>query len=254
MDTVSNEEIFTPPAPEPLDTEPQPLSFGAKLWNIYVDPRKTFASVRSNHEWLILWLLVAAISIAAFIPVRGIIKQAQIQAVEEQLDKNQNIPAERRQEILDRVATQFDNPLYMLFVPAAQIIGLVVVAGILLFIGNIIFGGTASYLRMLNAYAWTGMIVIVGSLVTVPLIAAKGSMDVSIGLGVLAGPDTGPFLKKILTSFELFGLWQVWLSSVAVSVIAGVDSKKALYGVGTAWLVWVLIQGGLSTLGFNIGM
>ena len=201
----------------------------------------------------ILWLLVAAISIGAFMPIRGVVKKAQMQQVEERLDQNPNIPAEQRQAILDRVAEQFENPLYMLFVPAAQLVALIVVSGILLFIGNIILGGTGGYLRMLNAYAWSGMIVILGSLVTVPLIAAKGSMDVSIGLGVLAGPDTGPFLKKILSSFELFGLWQVWLSSVAVSVIANVDAKKALWSVGVAWLIWVLVQGGLATLGISFG-
>lgn len=233
--------------------EPEPLGFGAKLWNLYVDPRKTFASIRNNHEWVILWLLVSVISIAAYLPMKDIVRQSQISAVEERLDQNPQMSEEQRAEILNRMEEQFDNPIYLVFVPISQILMIVIVAGVLLFIGNILLGGTAGYLKMLNAYAWTMMLVIPGSIVTVPLVMAKGSMDVSIGLGVLAGAETGPFLKKLLSSFELFGLWQVWLSSVAVSVIANVDGRKALYSVGAAWLVWVIIQAGLATLGISFG-
>jgi hypothetical protein len=71
---------------------------------------------------------------------------------------------------------------------------------------------------------------------------------------VLTSPDTGAFAKKVLTSFELFGLWQVWLSSVAVSVLAKAHVGKSLAAVFVAWFVWVLVQGGLATLGMNLGM
>lgn len=232
---------------------PEPLGFGAKLWNLFVDPRKTFQSVRANHEWVIVWLLVSVISIGAYLPIKSIVKESQIAQVEERLDQNQQMSEEKKAEVLSGMEEQFENPVYLLFVPISQILMIVIVAGVLLFIGNILLGGTASYLKMLNAYAWTMMIVIPGSIVTVPLIMAKGSMDVSIGLGVLASAETGPFVKKILSSFELFGLWQVWLSSVAVSVIANVDSRKALYSVGAVWFVWVLIQAGLATLGISFG-
>ena len=48
--------------------EAPPMSFGAKLWNLYVDPRKTFASVRRNHEWVILWILVSVIAVGSYLP------------------------------------------------------------------------------------------------------------------------------------------------------------------------------------------
>ena len=76
----------------------------------------------------------------------------------------------------------------------------------------------------------------------------------ALGLGVLATDTTGPFLKKFLTSFELFGLWQVWLSSVAVSVLGKAPVGKSFVAVFIAWLVWVLAQSGLATIGFNLGM
>jgi hypothetical protein len=82
---------------------------------------------------------------------------------------------------------------------------------------------------------------------------AKGSMDVSLGLGVLASAETGGFLKQLLSSFELFGLWQVWLSSVVVSVVANVNSGKALWAVFGVWFVWVLAQSGLALLGVQLG-
>ncbi len=236
----------------PINEEPQ-LGFFGKLWNLFVDPRKTFASIKPNHEWVILWVVVAAISICAYMPIKDVVKQSQIERVTEQLKANPQVTETQRAEILEKMESQFENPLYLLFVPATQLVVLAVVAGILLFLGNILLGGNCSYLKMLNAYAWTMMIVIPGSIVTVPMVMAKGSMDVSIGLGVLTSADTGPFIKKLISSFELFALWQVWLSSVAVSVLARVPGKKALVAVFVAWLVWVVVQGGLATLGVQFG-
>lgn len=237
-----------------LASEPaQKLGFAEKFWNLFVDPRKLFESINGGHEWVILWLIISVVSIAGYYPIKDIIKAGQMAAVEENLSKNQAITPEQRQEFLDGIEERFENPIYLLYVPAAQIVVLLFVAAILLFVANILLGGNTGYLRMLNAYAWTGMLAILGTLVVVPLVMAKGSMDVSLGLGVLAGPDTGPFMKKVLTSFELFGLWQVWLSSVAVSVLGKAPAGKSFAAVISIWLVWVIIQGGMSTLGINFG-
>ncbi|MEW5701938.1 MAG: YIP1 family protein [Candidatus Zixiibacteriota bacterium] len=248
---------MTAPTPAPSAPQDEPsaeLGFVGKLWNLYVNPRQTFAAVGRNHAWIILWLVVAAVSIAAYMPIKPIVQKDQIARVEEQLNRNPQMSAEQRQEILDRVRSQFDNPLYLLFVPVTQLIVVVIVAGILLFIGNILLGGNTSYLKILNAYAWTMMVAIPASIVTVPLAMAKGSMDVSLGLGALTSPETGAFIKTLLSSFEVFALWQVWLSSLAVSVLAGVESGKAFASVFTAWVIWVLIKSGLAMLGLSFGM
>lgn len=246
-----NEGITRGQAPESATTAPV-LSFGTRLWKLFFDPRKTFGGIRANHEWIILWLLTAAISIGAYLPIKSIVVDTQMAQVVEQLDKT-DLPEERREEILESVEGRFENPLYLLFVPGSQLILLLFVSGFLLFIGNILLGGTTSYLKMLNAYAWTMLVVIPGSLITVPLVMAKGSMDVSIGLGVLTSPETGAFVTQFLSSFELFGLWQVWLSSVAVAVLAGVETGKAFWAVFGTWLVWVLAQSGLATIGVKFG-
>lgn len=237
-----------------LDSQPvHKMGFAEKFRNLFVDPRKLFESINGGHEWVVLWLIISVVSIAGYYPIKDIVKTGQMAAVEENLAKNQAITPEQRQEILDGMEENFENPIYLLFVPVSQIVVLLFVAAILLFVANILLGGNTGYLRMLNAYAWTGMLAILGTLVVVPLVMAKGSMDVSLGLGVLAGPDTGPFVKKVLTSFELFGLWQVWLSSVAVSVLGKAPGGKSFAAVFTIWFIWVIIQGGLSTLGINFG-
>lgn len=230
------------------------LSFFAKLWNLYVNPRRLFAAIGGGHEWVILWLIIGVVSIAGYYPIRPIVKATQMEQVEKQLANNPGLTAEQRQEVLDGMAANFDNPLFMLLAPVFQLIALVFVAAVLLFIANILLGGNVRFLPMLNAYAWTGMLTILGTLVVVPLVAAKGSMDVSLGLGVLTSPDTNPFIKKVLSSFELFGLWQVWLSSLAVSILGPAPMSKSMTAVFSVWFVWVLIQGGLATLGINLGM
>jgi hypothetical protein len=38
-----------------------------------------------------------------------------------------------------------------------------------------------------------------------------------------------------------------------VSVLAKVPSKKAFVAVFISWLIWVVVQGGLATIGFQFG-
>ena len=118
-------------------------------------------------------------------PIKDYVRQDQVQKMEEYLDNRPQIQPEQRAEILESVNARFDNPLNLLWVPVGYIIRLFIVAGVLLFLGNIILGGSIGFLKMLNAYAWTLMIAIPSGLVTIPLVLAKGSMDVSLGLGVL---------------------------------------------------------------------
>lgn len=251
---MMSETLPTVDPATPTHDAPEKLGFGAKLWNVFVDPRKTFASIGDGHEWIALWLIIAAVALGGYYPIKDIVKASQIEQVEKQLEANPGVTPEQRQEIVDNVVEGFENPVWMLLTPVFQLIAMVCVAAILLFIANIILGGNTKFIPMLNAYAWTGMLTILGTLVVVPLVMAKGSMDVSLGLGVLTSDGTGPFLKKVMTSFELFGLWQVWLSSVAVSVLGKAPMGKSFAVVFVTWFVWVLVQGGLATIGVNFGM
>ncbi len=238
----------------PTGNSPKRDGFLTKLWNLFVDPRRTFENVGNGHEWIVLWLIISAVALAGYYPIKDIVKESQIAQVQKQLDSNPGLSAEQKQEILDGMAENFENPVWMLLTPAFMLIALFFVAAVLLFIANIILGGNTRFLPMLNAYAWTGMLTIIGTLVVVPLVMAKGSMDVSLGLGVLATNETGPFMKKFLSLFELFGLWQVWLSSVAVSVLGKAPAGKSFAAVFVCWFIWVLAQSGLATIGVNFGM
>jgi hypothetical protein len=252
MMTETTSEVGMAATPGPVGAAPQ-MSFPAKLWNLFFDPRKTFASVGRTHEWLILGILVSAISIGGYMPIKSIVKESQMTRTKEALVER-GLPEEQQAEILSGMEDNFDNPTYLLFVPVSIFAAMFIVAGVLLFVGNILLGGDLKYLRTLNAYAWTAMIVIPVTLVTVPLVMAKGSMDVSLGLGVLTSPDTGAFMRKLLSSFEIFALWQLWLSSVAVSVMANVKTGRAFGAIFVFWFIWVLAQSGLATLGINFSM
>jgi hypothetical protein len=249
MNTDEGSLLATEP---PVSDGPQ-MGFGAKLWNLFVDPRRTFASVGRNHEWIVLWALVSVIAIGTYLPIKPIVRQDQIKNIEERLNENPQVTPEQRQEIVERVENQFDNPLFLLFVPVSHLVMLFVVSGILLFIGNILLGGSIGFQKMLNAYAWTMMIAIPAGIVTVPMVLAKGSLDVSLGLGVLTSADTGAFVKSLLSSVEIFAVWQVWLSAVAVSVLAPAKTNKAFWSIASAWLIWIIAKAGLATLGIQFG-
>ena len=229
------------------------LGFGAKLWSLFVDPRKTFQGVRRNHEWVILWLLVGAISIGGYLPIKDIYKHDQLERAEERLSQMTQLTPEQQEQALSDAEARFENPAFLLIGPVFILLAMVIVAAVLMFLGNIVLGGNTSFLLMLNAFGWIMLIALPEVILKVPLVIAKGSSDVSLGLGVLTGPETTGFLKTFLSSFEVFAIWQVTLSSIALSVLADVDTKKAFWAVFITWMIWVVVKSGLAAIGLDFG-
>jgi len=246
-----DEQVSTP---EPAVPEAPSMGMVARFIAVFTDPRKAFASLRKNYEWLVALLIVTVFAMGSYQFTKPLVVQDQLAAIEERLDQNPNIPEERKEEILESVAERFENPVWQFLTPVFLLVALVIGAAVLLFLGNIIMGGQASFLAVMNMFALSWLIVIPETIVKVPLMLSKGSTKVHTSLALLVSSDqANSFLGTLLGKFDLFGLWQLVLVIVGMSVLARCSVSKSAWAVGITWFVWVLIQGGLASLGINLG-
>lgn len=244
-----DEQVVTPEAEVP---QPPQIGMLSRFIAVFFDPRKAFASVRKNYEWLVVILIVFALSFGGFQLTKPIMIEAQVSAIEERL-ANANIPEEQKQEILDSIVERMSNPLMQLLGPVFMVIILVIGSGILLFLGNIILGGQTKFLSVMNMFALTWLISIPETIVKLPLMISKGSAQVHTSLALLLPADqANTFLGTLLGKFDLFGLWMLGLVILGMSVLTKASVAKCAWAVGIAWFIWVLIQAGLGSLGINL--
>lgn len=204
-----------------------------RVLGIFTSPRAVFASLRERPRILGALLIVVGVSLAATLLILDVIAQDQAAAIE----SRPGMTAEQIEAAM-KVA-RVSIPV------AAVVMNLVMgllIAGLYLFLANILLGGSTTYRKMLAAVFHISLVSIPSAIVRVPLILAKGTAQVSLGPAALL-PTEGDkgFLYHLLSQFDLFNLWMIGLSIIGVSVVAGVPMKKSAVALCVMWAVLFLI-------------
>lgn len=106
------------------------------------------------------------------------------------------------------------------------------------FIGRVFLKTRFPFLKALEVVGLTGIILLLGIVVTGLLIAATGDATAHPSLSLLAGklnPSHG--LRKVLDLFNLFHLWTTAVLAVGLSRLTGVTFKEAAFWVFGYWLL-----------------
>jgi hypothetical protein len=110
-------------------------------------------------------------------------------------------------------------------------------------------GGRIGFRKMLAYYSYASVITVVGSLIKVPLILAKGSMDVRISAAAFA-PSVSLHdpLGAFLNWFDVFSIWMLVALTIGYGVLAGFKTKKSALIVFGLWGVVVALSVGATAL------
>jgi hypothetical protein len=107
---------------------------------------------------------------------------------------------------------------------------------------------TEGYKKMMAAVAHVSLIGILSSIIRVPLILAKGTSDVTLSpAAFLPVEQHTTFFYHLLSQLDIFAIWMLGLSALAISVIAGVPTRKATTAVVILWIVLMPIFALLQT-------
>ena len=228
-----------------VQPEEKPMGGASKVFNLFFEPRKVFQSLSIKPTWIVPFIIVALLGMGFFYFTYPYIMDQQVQRIQD----NDKIPQQAKENIIEKLKEQNHPPLWQLGIaPAGTLVSFVVIAAILFFVFNVLLGGDSSFRRVFSLYSYSSLVAIPSMVIKFPLIMARGNMNVQTSLALLLSPDSqGSFLYSVLSSFDVFNIWQVILVSMGLGVMYKFSTKKAFVAVLVLWMIWIGLKSGLGS-------
>jgi hypothetical protein len=241
-----------------LETDPKPMNEFSRILGIFFEPKKTFDDIAERPRWLIPMLLVI-LSGAAYLYVFG----AHVgwgSYLHRLMDNNANfqrLPADQRQRIFDlqlRFASIGGMVNVAIAIPLMYLIG----AGIALGIIKGLLGVPIRFKQAFCVFCYAGLPSLVARVLAIAVLFLKNPEDIDLqnpfmsNFGALMDPDkSSKFLYSFASSMDLFSLWILLLAATGLKAAGGkkLSFGGALFAVVLPWAIWVLVRGGLASLG-----
>jgi len=226
--------------------EEKTMGGASKVLSIFFEPRKVFESLKIKPTWLVPFIIVILLGMVYYYYAYPIIMSEQVAKIQ----ANEKIPEEQKQAIIERMGGGEHPPVWQLGItPIGGLIYLVIASAVLFFVFNVLLGGDSTFRKVFSVYCYSALVGIPATIVKLPLTLVKKSTDVQTSLAILLSPDAkGSFLYNILSSFDIFVIWQVILISIGLAVVYKFTPKKSYTTVFVLWIVYVFLKSGLSSL------
>ena len=238
----------TPPASE----ESSEMSFSDKLMNVFSAPGELFENVAKSEKqvsnWsvpLILTMIVSVIFVlVAFsqAPIQEQIRDQTEKSIQKRVTEGK-MTQEQADVALSKNPAQPGSPLFMIF----GSLGAVVVTAMILFgfalafwlVGKWVFKSTAVYGKVLEVVGLSMYISVLGSIITLLLVVAMGSLYATPSLALLVSQyDPTNTVHKLLSAISVFTFWYLIVISIGLGKIFSVSTEKTLAAVGVLWVLF----------------
>ena len=218
---------------------------------ILTNPGVAMDQVRDNPRWTAAALvIVACVAIYSGVTLH-ITGPEQVELLQE-TRFGEMMEAEQ----IEEMYAQFDNITMKTRILSGMQAGFATLISVL--ISTLVYllfsrlsGGQGSFKQLLGVVMWASVVGLgVHSLAKIPLVLMKGSsMDVSLGLGVLAA-SRGPLdaVYQFLSMFDVFSLWALALVVLGLERIHGFNRNKATMVGVSGWLLIAMSMFGLGRL------
>ncbi len=223
---------------ETADGEAPSLATRATL--VFAAPGRLFDALRENPAWIGMLALVVALSmLSAFL----VPQEAYVEAFLSQA------PPDAPEEAVRDQAELFFRLRYPIAVVAPLVI-VTVVAGVLLFVFNVILAGRASFTQLFSGSAHAFLIPAVGGLLTIPIIRATGDVQSTLALHLLVPWLEEGFLFRLLQGMNVFSLWACVVLGIGMSRLYPErepgGAVATVLGLYLAWKLAGAVLGGLA--------
>jgi len=213
------------------------LSFKG-IFQVFTAPTAFFEKLKNNPKVLIPYIVVILFTFIFMYTTADYIVKMQVES--EQFQKQlQGQPVTPQIMKMIKINVMVMGTLVFALYP-------LVAAALALFVGNFIMGSKAGFKQILSVVLYGAVVYTVGMLILIPLIIAKGSIMVSLSLGVLAasqGPES--ILYTTLSKIGLFNIWEIIVAGIGFSVIYGMTRNKgyllAVCSIGLLSVIQIII-------------
>jgi len=227
------------------------MSILANVINSYTAPSKVLEAVK-DFDWkkaIVPLLILAVLGVISYWVIQDLADDYGYEKAVSVIENMDRLTDEQKVEQIAKIEERMDGPQISSWI-SSGLGGPVTVffmALIALLVGNTFMGGSAKYGQLLNVTAWAYMINILESLVKIPLMLNKWSLEVYTGLGVLGIGEKGSFINSLLAGIDIFAIWRIILIAIGMGIIYNKKTQPYAVGMLIAWFVLKLIGAGLSS-------
>ena len=215
---------------------------------VFTSPTATFAEFSQRPQILIPLILTVVIMAAT-----GAVSVKYSSMAQYEMMKTSTVipPAaleEMRQDALDA------NPVTGAIAPVAFVVVIGLLAALVAwFLGSFVFGGQAKFGAVWAVGLMGGLISIVGGLLRLPLVFAKGTILVSYGLAaVLPGKTFTSVLYSIFYYLDVFAVWGIIVTGIGYAAIFGLTKGKGMAVAAITMLLFTGLLIGLTVFGMSM--
>jgi len=192
------------------------LSF-AGLIQVFTAPGQFFEKLKDNPKILVPYIVVGAMTLTFLFMAGDIIVKMQL----DQMAKNPNLSATQMPSAgVMKGMTIAGGMFAILLVP-------ILAAGLALFFGNFVLAGKVKFKQVLSVMLYGEVVFMLGGLITLPLILAKDSLQVSFSLAMFAiDQPIDSVMYVALSKIALFQIWEIIVIGIGLSKLYNVPSNK----------------------------
>ncbi len=214
---------------------PQSKGLFERIIGIFISPAETMRDIAARPSWLLPLLIVAVVASVGSIFLKDAIVQQQIEGMEKKNMSQEQI--DQALPMMEKIMT-YTVPLFALIMTP---IWYLIIAGIGMFVGNVILGGETKYSTLFAVTCWSGLISVLSSLVNIPVMASRQVMESATSLGsFLPAVEHKTFLHHLFSQIDLFTIWWVAVLGFGVAAAYKFSRQKAMAIVFVVWAIFAL--------------
>lgn len=227
------------------------MSILSNIINTYIAPSKVFESIK-DFEWkkaIIPLLILAVLGIISYGIIQDLADDYGYDKAVSVIENMDRLTDEQKVEQIAKIEERMDGPQITSWVSSGLggPITVLFMTLIALLVGNTFMGGSAKYGQLLNVTAWAFMINILETIVKIPLMLNKWTLEVYTGLGVLGIGEKGSFINSLLAGVDIFAIWRIILIAIGMGIIYNKKTQPYAVGMLIAWFVLKIIGAGLNS-------
>jgi hypothetical protein len=236
--------------------EPTALSQGARIVNTFVAPSKTFTDLRRSAAWWAPFLLMVVVS-SLFVYTAGQkigfrkIMENQMQSQPKAQARLDNLPADKREQQLDRGAKVTGTISYIF--PIITLLLWLIIALALFATFKLAAGADVTFKVSLAIVVYAALPLMLKTLLAWLSVAAGMSPDsfsfqnpVATNPGYFLNPGDNVFLYDVASAVDIFMIWTLALTAIGFTCVSKVKRGTAFAIVFGWWAVFTLVSSALS--------
>ena len=230
--------------------EPAGLSQLERVTNTFFEPSKTMADIRRNTSWWLPWVLISIFSLGLVVTWDkkiGFDNISQVQiSKSSRADQFEKLPPEQKQRQFD-MSVKFTK-IFSYTIPITILIVWALCSAVLLAVVNFGMGAKISFKAMMAIIAYSGLPALISSVLAIVIAFLADPEGYDIGKPVMSNPgyfiDKPKFLAGMLSAFDVFVIWTIFLIAVGISQNSKIKRGSAFAAVFGTYFIYKLIAAG----------